>query len=107
MLPFHDLLPKLATELTNLKIPYMIMVSQAVLLYGEPRLTKSIDITIGLIPDDFELIVPLINNLNLNILPPSPEEFVKETWVLPVLYPMTGIRVDITFSLTEFEQQAI
>ncbi|NVL90146.1 MAG: hypothetical protein HWN69_04000 [Desulfobacterales bacterium] len=44
---FQKLLGRLANELSNLHIPYMVIGGQAVLLYGEPRLTKDIDITLG------------------------------------------------------------
>jgi hypothetical protein len=36
---FQSLLEKLANALNFFKIPYMIIGGQAVLLYGEPRLT--------------------------------------------------------------------
>ena len=44
---FLKLLAKIANELRKLRIPYMVVGGQAVLLYGEPRLTKDIDITLG------------------------------------------------------------
>ncbi len=42
---FEHLLAKIATALNKAEIPYMVIGGQAVLLYGEPRLTKGIDIT--------------------------------------------------------------
>jgi hypothetical protein len=44
---FENLLERIAQSLTNAGIPYMVIGGQAVLLYGEPRLTKDIDITLG------------------------------------------------------------
>ena len=43
----ESLLEKTAAALENAAIPYMIIGGQAVLVYGEPRLTKDIDITLG------------------------------------------------------------
>ena len=40
---FQDLLKRVAGELSRNAIPYMVIGGQAVLLYGEPRLTKDID----------------------------------------------------------------
>lgn len=40
---FKKILEKLAKELNNSKIPYMVIGRQAVLIYGEPRITKDID----------------------------------------------------------------
>ena len=37
----------MALELDYRNIPYMIVCGQAVLLYGEPRQTRKIDITVG------------------------------------------------------------
>ena len=45
---FKKLLKKIANELNTNNIPYMVIGGQAVLLYGEPRLTKDIDITLGI-----------------------------------------------------------
>lgn len=45
---FQKLLKKIANELSAHNIPYMVIGGQAVLLYGEPRLTKDIDITLGI-----------------------------------------------------------
>ena len=47
---FKELLSEISKELGRRKIPYMIIGGQAVLLYGEPRLTKDIDITLGVTP---------------------------------------------------------
>ncbi len=42
---FEHLLAKIATALNKAEIPCMVIAGQAVLLYGERRLTKGIDIT--------------------------------------------------------------
>ena len=44
---FEELIVKIARELKKADLPYMIIGGQAVLLYGAPRLTKDIDITLG------------------------------------------------------------
>ncbi|MBE0478638.1 hypothetical protein IBX65_05915 [Candidatus Aerophobetes bacterium] len=44
---FEELLAKLGMSLDEHSIPYMIIGGQAVLLYGEPRLTRDIDVTLG------------------------------------------------------------
>ncbi|MCK4251370.1 hypothetical protein KAX97_07970 [candidate division WOR-3 bacterium] len=40
---FQNLLKKIARSLEKTSIPYMVIGGQAVLLYGEPRLTKGFD----------------------------------------------------------------
>ena len=104
---FRDSLVKIATELNKRQIPYMVIGGQAVLLYGEPRLTKDIDITLGLGRDGFDEVKGMVHNLNLRILVDHPKEFVQKTMVLPVTDDKTGIRVDLIFSFSLYEKQAI
>ena len=104
---FEELLIRLAEGLDNRGLPYMIIGGQAVLLYGEPRLTRDIDITLGLDIDRFDEIISLSQELGLNPLPQDPLKFVSETMVFPTQEKSTGIRVDFIFSFTPYESQAI
>ncbi|MFH1829848.1 MAG: nucleotidyl transferase AbiEii/AbiGii toxin family protein [Pseudomonadota bacterium] len=104
---FQELLKKLAHALDSITIPYMLIGGQAVLLYGEPRLTKDIDITLGVGLDLQNEVMEMVNSLNLKILVSNPEDFVKKTMVLPALQESTGIRVDLIFSFSPYEKQAI
>ena len=104
---FKRLLVKLAKELDNNNIPYMIIGGQAVLLYGEPRLTRDIDITLGLEPDEWNQISEITDELNLKILVDNPQEFIRKTMVLPVLEEESEIRVDFIFSFSEYERSAL
>lgn len=49
----EKLIKKVAQRLDEDKIPYMLIGGQAVLLYGRPRLTQDIDITLGIDTDKF------------------------------------------------------
>jgi len=85
----------------------MVIGGQAVLVYGEPRLTKDIDITLGIGVDKLRELITLVRNLKLKILVDDHEDFVKKTMVLPVLDNKSGIRIDFIFSFSTYEQQAI
>ena len=85
----------------------MVIGGQAVLLYGEPRLTKDIDITLGVGVEGLAQITDLIRGLSLKVLVDDPEPFVQKTMVLPVIEDASGIRVDFIFSHSPYEQQAI
>jgi predicted nucleotidyltransferase len=85
----------------------MIIGGQAVLIYGRPRLTRDIDITLGIDTDKFGAIEGICNRLGLEILPENPEDFAKETKVLPAQEPNSKIRVDFIFSFTQYEAQAL
>jgi hypothetical protein len=104
---FQQLLAKIANAFDRLRIGYMVIGGQAVLLYGEPRLTKDIDITLGVGVEGFTQITDLVRELSLKILVDNPEAFVHKTMVLPVIEDASGIRVDFIFSHSPYEQQAI
>ena len=104
---FEELLARIAAGLSSRKLPYMIIGGQAVLLYGEPRLTKDIDITLGINTDRLDDLLSIVNGLSLVPLPEDVPSFVQKTMVLPVQERSTGIRVDFIFSFTPYETQAI
>jgi len=103
----EELIKKIAQYLDEDNIPYMIIGGQAVLLYGSPRLTRDIDITLGIDTDKFPLIENICNKLELKILPEDPKAFAAETKVLPAENTEVGIRVDFIFSFTEYESRAM
>jgi len=84
----------------------MIIGGQAVLLYGEPRLTRDIDVTLGVDTDHLEKLLKVTESLNLDILPDNFTDFVTQTKALPTQEPNSGIRVDFIFSNLEYEHQA-
>jgi len=104
---FKKLLSKISKELEKRKIPYMVIGGQAVLLYGEPRLTKDIDITLGISHKKLSKIESLSKKLKLRVLVENPKDFIKQTMVLPVEDEKTGISIDFIFSFSEYEKQAI
>jgi hypothetical protein len=104
---FEELLKKLARALDKAALPYMVFGGQAVLLYGEPRLTRDIDITLGVDPSQPAPVLRVIEALQLRILIDDVEGFLKQTFVLPVLDPASNIRIDFVFSLSDYERQAI
>lgn len=104
---YKDLIKRIAAELASRQIPYMIIGGQAVLLYGEARLTKDIDITLGMGVEKLPIIKAAAKALNLNIETDDVDAFVRDTMVLPVSEAKTGIRVDFVFSFSTYEWQAI
>lgn len=104
---FEEILARLAAALRRHDIPSMVIGGQAVLLYGEPRLTRDIDVTLGVGSDRLPSILTLLGEIPLRPLPENPEAFVGQTMVLPALHEATGVRVDLVFSYTPFEREAI
>jgi len=104
---FKDLIKRIALELSRRRIPYMVIGGQAVLHYGEPRLTKDIDITLGVGVEKLPIIKDVTKALGLRIDAEEVDSFVMETMVLPASEMKTGLRVDFVFSYSPFERAAI
>ncbi len=104
---FERLLEQLAQALDSRSIAYMVIGGQAVLLYGEPRLTRDIDITLGVSTDRLPALLEVIGVLGMRSRVPDPESFVRETMVLPCEEVTSAIRVDFIFSNTPYEAQAL
>jgi hypothetical protein len=104
---FEALLEHIARGLDSRGIPYMLIGGQAVLLYGEPRLTRDVDVTLGAGPEKLPVILEWVRQSGWQVLTESPGDFVARTLVLPCLEPASGIRVDLIFSYSAYEQQAM
>jgi len=104
---FEQLLVDISSALRASSIPHMIIGGQAVLVYGEPRLTRDIDITLGVDVDELERVQKAIAALSLSTLTEDPQSFAASTHVLPLLHEESGIRVDLIFSFSPYEQEAL
>ncbi len=103
---FEAILARLGRELDAADLPYMVIGGQAVLLYGEPRLTDDIDITLGATLDRLPDVLKLTSSIGLEPLV-DPEEFTRQTMVLPCRDAATDLRVDLIFSFSPYERQAL
>lgn len=103
----EKLIEQIGQQLDRQEIPYMIIGGQAVLLYGRPRLTRDIDITLGVDTDKFALVESACESLKLRILVEKAKDFAQDTRVLPAEEPDSRVRVDFIFSFTPYETQAI
>jgi len=104
---FEELISRLAQALDTLKLPYMVIGGQALLLYADPRMTRDIDITLG---SGLEILPEILRasiEAGLEALPDDVQEFAQKTLVLPLMDTDTHIRVDFIFSLTDYEKLAI
>jgi hypothetical protein len=104
---YQTLLAKIASSLDLSGIPYMVIGGQAVLVHGEPRLTRDIDISLGVDSSHLARVQEAMARIGLTPLRLDVEAFVRDTNVLPVVEPASGIRVDLIFSFTPYESGAI
>jgi predicted nucleotidyltransferase len=104
---FSQLLEKIALGLEDRHIPYMIIGGQAVLIYGEPRLTRDIDVTLGVGPDRLADLLAFARSHSWRVLVEDPEQFVQRTMVLPLEDSQSSIRIDLILSFSPYERQAL
>ncbi len=104
---FERLLKKIASQLKKASISHMVIGGQAVLLYGEPRLTRDIDIILGIAVEGLSKVKKILRTMGLKILVKKDKEFVAKTMVLPAMDRESGIRIDFIFSYSLYERQAI
>jgi hypothetical protein len=104
---FARLLARLGAALDHHHVPYMVIGGQAVLLYGEPRLTRDIDITVGLGIEGLDRLLTVLDEVELEPIPENLPSFVQETMVLPAVESESGIRVDLILSFTPYESGAL
>ncbi len=103
----EKLIATVAEQLNKHHIGYMVIGGQAVLVYGRPRLTRDIDITLSIDTDQFDRLDAICRDLKLKPLAKEPKEFALQTHVMPVEDIASRIRVDFIFSFTPYESAAI
>ncbi len=103
---FGPLLERVALGLEHAAIPYMVIGGQAVLRHGEARLTQDIDVTLAADLDQLPAVLSAVKAIGLAPLV-DPESFTRSTMVLPCQDPVTKIRVDLIFSFSLYEREAI
>jgi hypothetical protein len=104
---FARLLEQISLGLEKHRIAYMVIGGQAVLLYGEPRLTRDIDVTLGAGPERLADLLELVKGWGWRVLVEEARDFVEKTMVLPCLDSESGIRIDFIFSHSAYERQAM
>ena len=104
---FAPLLATLSRELRRRDLPFMFIGGQAVLLHGSPRLTHDVDLALGVGPEGIQSVLNVCEAVGLRPLAPDPARFAQETFVCPALHEASGVRVDLIFATTPFEESAI
>lgn len=87
------------------KVPYMIIGGIGNLVWGEPRLTVDIDITIHISPVKEQDFIKEVGR-RFRILVDNPHDFVKKTRVMPIEIT-EGVKGDVIFAGLDYEKIAI
>lgn len=83
----------------------MIIDGFANLAWGVPRTTQDVDITVQVAEEDLSDFLRKIGK-GFSVLPRDPEDFVKETRVLPV-ETSNEVRIDLIFAGLPYEETAL
>jgi len=86
-------------------IPYMVIGGMANAVWGEPRATLDIDITIWVEDAKIQNLIQSLMPV-FKLLPENPLEFISKTRVLPIT-TQTSTRIDLLFGMLPFEASAI
>ncbi len=105
MTDLESALVALAAVLERARIPYMVIGGLANAVWGEPRATLDIDVTVWVDEPGIAAAVASLSEA-FRPLTGDPVGFVKETRVLP-LESEHGVRLDVLFGLLPFERDAI
>jgi len=99
-----DALVVLALWLDRHHIPYMVIGGFAVTIWGEPRVTRDLDVTISVPAEEISKTVELVRS-EFTVLVTDALKFVSETRVLPMV--AADVPVDLIFAALPYEDDAI
>jgi hypothetical protein len=93
-----DLLADLARQFERLAVPWYVFGAQAALVWGRPRLTTDVDVTVRLGTVDNQACLVALGGGGFRLRIVATPEFVRQTRVLPMTHQPSGIAVDIVLA---------
>jgi hypothetical protein len=105
MTSLESALLEVTAALEHIGVRYMLIGGLAVSLWGEPRSTLDVDVTIWAEPEELERTITEICS-HLRPIPQNPSAFVRQTRVLPAL-SSGQVRIDIVFAALPEEERII
>jgi hypothetical protein len=90
-----ELLSGLASGLRKLGVPWYLFGAQAVLVYGRPRLTEDVDVTVELGDHTTAELVEALLPEGFVLPEFADDAFIAVTRVLPMLHAPTGLSLDL------------
>jgi len=103
---FAPLLERLAMALEAAGIRYMVIGGQAVIQYGQSRLTEDIDITLDVGTDDWRLADALLRSAGFVPRIADYELLATDANILLLADRSTSIRIDVALAGSAFEEAA-
>lgn len=103
--PPAELFARLAGVLRALRAEWYVFGAQAVLLWGRPRLTADIDVTVRLQPEDPAAFVASMADAGFSLRHDATPDFVAVTRVLPFVHDATGWPLDVVLAGPGLEER--
>ncbi|MFN0163755.1 MAG: hypothetical protein ACKVQQ_21185 [Burkholderiales bacterium] len=104
---YIPLLERLAATLSQAGVRYMVIGGQAVIQYGEARLTQDIDITLGIGVDSWRRADRLLRSAGLVPRVTDYEALAEAGHILLLADKASGIRIDAALSGSPLEEAAL
>jgi hypothetical protein len=86
-------------------VPYMVIGGFANLVWGRPRLTQDLDVTVSVAEERWPRFIEDLGR-RFRILVDAPHAFARETRVIPLSTP-TSVRVDMILAGLPYEEEAL
>lgn len=99
-----ELLAALAGALSALGAGWYVFGAQAALIWGRPRLTADVDVTVRLDPEEPERLVRVLEASGFQLRVSAADDFVRRTRVLPFVYLPNGLPLDVVLAGAGLEE---
>lgn len=93
-----ELLADLAGALAPFNLPWYVFGAQAALIWGRPRLTTDVDVTIRADPAQVDAMLAALAARAFAIRIDVTPDFVRQARVLPLVHEPSGIAVDVVLA---------
>lgn len=93
-----ELLADLAAALAALYLPWYVFGAQAALIWGRPRLTTDVDVTVRLGDLDASALVAALGEHGFVLRVAATPSFVRQTRVLPLQHDRSGLALDLVLA---------
>lgn len=102
---FAKALTELSRVFKNNHVPYMIIGGLANAIWGHPRATLDIDVTVWVLDDQIQKLLSILEEKYVFMVE-APFDFISKTRVLPIKNN-ENLRIDIIFGALPFEKDAL
>lgn len=100
-----ELLKDLSRVLRERRIPWYLFGAQAVALYGLPRMTGDVDVTVEIAPAQSKALVAGLEGAGFELRVKDVDDFVARTRVLPFVHLPTGLPLDVVLAGSGLEEE--